>query len=90
MEQLHHLSHVTTGPAARYQSVEKTIPGFFNGLLVKGTSANLTIFLALPEPAKFGGTSLCRTCPFFNGLIIAFRMSTSGASFTVFRRIWHF
>jgi hypothetical protein len=30
-----------------YHSVEKTIPGFFNHRLAKGTLANLTNFLAL-------------------------------------------
>jgi hypothetical protein len=52
-----------------YQSVAKAIPGFFNCRLAKDASANLTIFLALSEPAKFGTTSLCRASPFFNGLI---------------------
>jgi hypothetical protein len=37
--------------------------------LAKDASANLSIFLALSEPAKFGTTSLCRTSPFLNGLV---------------------
>jgi hypothetical protein len=38
-------------------SVEKAIPGFFNCRLAKDASANLTNFLVLSEPAKFGGRS---------------------------------
>jgi len=52
-----------------YQPVEKAIPGVFNSRLAKDASANLTNFLALSEPAKFGTTSLCRFSPFFNGLL---------------------
>jgi hypothetical protein len=48
-------------------SVEKTFPGFSNYRLAKGASANLTIFLALLEPAEFGTTSLWYSSPFFNG-----------------------
>jgi len=44
--------------------------------LAKGASANLTIFLALSEPAKIGGISLCRASPFFNGLIPVDRLAS--------------
>jgi hypothetical protein len=50
-----------------YQSVEKAIPGFFNCRLAKDASANLTIFLALKDEAKFDGTSCAAPARFSTG-----------------------
>jgi len=43
------------------QSAEKAVPDFFSCRLAKGASVNLTIFLALSEPAKLGTTSPSET-----------------------------
>jgi len=42
-------------------SGERAVSGWtlFNCRLAKGASAKLSNFLALSEPAKFGGTTLC-------------------------------
>jgi len=56
-----------------YQSVEKAIPGFFNYRLAKDASANLTIFLALKDEAKFGTTSCAAPARFSTGCSASFR-----------------
>jgi hypothetical protein len=50
-----------------FRSVEKAIPGFFNYRLAKDASANLTIFLALKDKAKFGTTSCAAPARFSTG-----------------------